>query len=208
MIYAVNFSGGTWSNDSGESPYYCGAYSSMEKAEEYTRRAMIEELLCACGAEEYEDDNGETIDLKTIPFEELQNIYAEMDCSYLIKESEAGPAEIVYALDYRPNGYRHGSLGIFNSIDDAKNKALEMMIQELKSDGVLGNKTLSDDETRSLFKKRIGLDDNTIFITELKMDSEFFHLVWNGDYWAGEEVTLDATNEKHEWYTVIKAADE
>lgn len=191
--YAVNFSGGDWSNDSSEAPYYCGVYSSLDKAKNFTIKAMKEEFSnCDCL-----NEDGDEIDCSNFSYKEMVKLYgSNMDCDYIIKKYEAPLSPILYTLDYRPQGMDHGSLGIFDSVELAKVAAINTMKKEISE------KKLDDESLKNKFNDEIGLYNDTFFITEMKVDYDFFHLDWDHNY------NIIASHKLYDWYTVIKGYTE
>ncbi len=105
-FYSVNFSGGTWSNDSGESPYYCGVYSSLDQAQHFTRLAMIDELVsCDCDCD---PDNGHELNLQDMKFPELEAYYEDrMDCAYEIDTITCTTPDFQYKVEDPVKSYRN-----------------------------------------------------------------------------------------------------
>jgi hypothetical protein len=151
--YAVNFSGGQWSNDSGESAYYCGVYSSLKLAKQFLQKEMIRELMDSDGQF---NDEGEEIDLSKLSFKKLKEHYDDiMEASYEIKAHKIPECnDAVYALDYRPTG---NLLGLFLSPEEASKVSVKFI--------------------KPSFHKL--MDD--VFITKFKLNAPFFHLDWDND---------------------------
>jgi hypothetical protein len=175
MIYAVSFSG-TFHDCDPE--YYCGAYSTKAKAEQYIKKSILLELENFFGSQIIKVNN--KTNLKKLSIKKLLKIYQKhTDTSYVIKKFPMISTKTVYSLEYSSPNNSADLLGIFDSFENAKKRAAQIMLEDLRQyyldkDEFLDEKSMSILDIISCHKK-IFMGEINLSINTLKVDSDFIY---------------------------------